>query len=343
MKTMLESQERAFNSALEIVVQQMNDQINKLEDKVRDLTASLEFTQKEVDDLKNYAKVHEQEKKETKTKINQLTDEVKVSNIKNKELEDKINKQEDYSRRKNVRITGMKESGGTETWEQTAASVTSLLENKMQLSGLVLERAHRVGPLREGKPRPIVARFLRYCDREAVLRNRTKLKGINIYVNEDLCAASQAVKSAQFPQMREAKAQGKIAFFRHTKLIIKERIDNASAGRVQPPAREEGAVGGTFVGTEVAGVWRGDAVSSPVVPQGAGSLSKGAGGGDAVSSPVARQVAGACYSGAVGRGRDALSSSVARPSGSRSQSPAVPPASSQGGTGKMNLRKSTKK
>ena len=88
MKTMLESQERAFNSALEIVVKQMNDQIHKLEDKVRDLTASLEFTQKEVDDLKNYAKVHEQEKKETKTKINQLTDEVKSSNIKNKELEE---------------------------------------------------------------------------------------------------------------------------------------------------------------------------------------------------------------------------------------------------------------
>ena len=140
MKTMLESQERAFNSALEIVVKQMNDQIHKLEDKVRDLTASLEFTQKEVDDLKNYAKVHEQEKKETKTKINQLTDEVKSSNIKNKELEDRINMQEDYSRRKNVRITCMKESGGTETWEQTAASVTSLLENKMQLSGIMLER-----------------------------------------------------------------------------------------------------------------------------------------------------------------------------------------------------------
>ena len=59
LKTMLDSQERAFNSALEIVLKQMNDQINKLEGKVLDLTTSLEFTQRKVDDLQSKAKEHE--------------------------------------------------------------------------------------------------------------------------------------------------------------------------------------------------------------------------------------------------------------------------------------------
>lgn len=273
MKTMLESQERAFNSALEIVVKQMNDHINKLENKVLDLTTSLEFTQREVDDLKSKGKDHEKDNKENKTKINQLTEQLESSNKKIKELEDRINQQEDYSRRKNIRISGLEERSSTETWEQTAAAVTSVLEDKMQLPGIVLERAHRVGLRREGKPRPIVARFSRYSDREAVLRNGRKLKGSNIFVNEDLCAASQAIKSSQFPLMKQARAQGKIAFFRHTKLIIREKMEGSSTGLRQPSAGMEGAVGGVtggdrgesgpaaddgvITGTQVAGAWSG--------------------------------------------------------------------------------------
>lgn len=272
MKAILESQERAFNSALEIVVKQMNDHINKLEGKVLDLTSSLEFTQREFDDLKATVKDHEKVNKENNIKINKLTEELESSNKKINELEDRVNHQEDYSRRKNVRISGMEERDDSETWEQTAAAVTSVLEDKMQLSGLVVERAHRVGVHREGKPRPVVARFLRYCDREAVLRNGRKLKGTNIFVNEDLCPASQAIKSSQFPMMKKAKAQGKIAFFRHTKLIIRDKMVDSSAGLSIPSVMEEGAVGGAVddgrngsgpaaggvvTGTQVAGAWSG--------------------------------------------------------------------------------------
>lgn len=39
----------------------MNDQIYKLEGKISDLTSSLEFTQREVDDLKHNAKDHDKE------------------------------------------------------------------------------------------------------------------------------------------------------------------------------------------------------------------------------------------------------------------------------------------
>ena len=117
---------------------------------------------------------------------------------------------EDYGRR-NIRITGMEERRGGETWEQTAAMVLSLLDDKMQLPGLELERAHRVGQRRDARPRPIVACFSRYSDREAVMRSARKLKGINIYLNDNLCAASQAIKNAQMPELKQARAQETIA------------------------------------------------------------------------------------------------------------------------------------
>ncbi|KAK3868160.1 hypothetical protein Pcinc_026420 [Petrolisthes cinctipes] len=158
LKSMLESQERAHKAAMEMMVKQMNDQIKKLEGKVSDLTVSLEFTQQEVDELK--AEIKEQ---------------TKSSQEKMKQLEERINYQEDYSRKKNVRISGVEERDGNETWEQLVKTVTSLLQDKLQLEGLELERAHRVGARRDAKPRTIVARFSRYCDREAVMR---KARGV---------------------------------------------------------------------------------------------------------------------------------------------------------------------
>ena len=96
-----------------------------------------------------------------------------------------------------------------------------MIEEKLQLPAVKLERAHRTGPVSQTGHRVIVTRFEKFGEREAVIRNSRKLKYWNIYINEDLCAASQELKKKQFPLLKKAKEEGKIAFFRHTKLIIK--------------------------------------------------------------------------------------------------------------------------
>ena len=274
VKILLESQERAFKTAMDTIVKQMNDQISKLEAEVSDLTTSLEFTQHEVDELKANAREQNKEKNEDKAAIEKLVK-------KAKDLEEKVIYQEDYSRRKNLRISGLEERVN-ETWEQTSAAVASLLESKLQLPGVVLERAHRVGPRSDAKPRTVVARFTRYGDRDAAIRRGSYLKGTNIFLNEDLSAASQAIKKAQMPLFKQARAEGKIAFFRHTKLIIREKTDNTSAGRRQPLPKEEGAVGGARDGSlDGAGHDVGGVVTGTQV---AGAWSSGGGGDDARST-----------------------------------------------------------
>lgn len=219
----LESQERAYKTAMEIVVKNLTDRIDRLEATVSDLTASLEFSQNEIDSLKSTIKTHEAEQVASKKTIDKLSQHIDITQRRIEDMEDRINYQEDYSRRNNIRISGVEELNSEQTWEQTAAVVTSLLEDKLQLPDLELERAHRVGQHRDGKHRPIVARFSRFCDREAVMRNARKLRGTNVYINDDLCAASQAIKNAQLPLLKQARALGKTAYFRHTKLIVKER------------------------------------------------------------------------------------------------------------------------
>ena len=77
-----------------------------------------------------------------------------------KELENRANYQEDYNRWNNLQITGVEEQAEGETWEQTAIIVNKLLEDKLQLPNIHLERAHRVGRRDDvHRSRPIIARF----------------------------------------------------------------------------------------------------------------------------------------------------------------------------------------
>ena len=132
----------------------------------------------------------------------------------------------------------------------------TLLQSKLQLPAMTIERAHRVGQQQTHAPRTIVARFAHFSDREAAMRNARKLKGTRIFINEDLCPASQEMVKSQLPQLKQARADGKIAFFRHTRLIIKDRTttvirqpaashnhnneDEAEEGRLGPGASRPG-------------------------------------------------------------------------------------------------------
>lgn len=230
VKVLLNSHEQAFRTSMNIVTEQLSARIKSLENTVAELTRSLEFTQAEAVDLKSYIK----ELKKTNSEQSKIIGnyEVKVN-----ELEHKVNYQEDYNRRKNLRFSGVQEPTN-ETWEQTAKRVTEILEEKLDLTSVQIDRAHRVGPRTTTRPRVIVVRFDKYADRETVLRNARKLKGSGIFINEDLCPASQEKKNQQLPTLQRARLEGKIAYFRHTKLVIKEREgyqhDNQGPRSVSP-------------------------------------------------------------------------------------------------------------
>lgn len=277
VKVLLETQERTFKTALDIVVEQLNSRIKTAEGTITDLIKSLEFSQSEVKDLQGEVKVLRKADIENKATIDFLK-------LKVEELERRSNYQEDYNRRNNLRITGIREQPGGETWEETAKIVSELLEEKMQLPSMKIERAHRTGPIAASRPRTVVARFERFGDREAVIRNARKLKGSGIYINEDLCPASLELKNSQIPLMKKAREEGKMAFFRHTKLIIKERAERrsgtASGGlstSVAEASRELHSGGAAAAGEGVlldvkslgVGVGGGDGASSSTHPGGA--------------------------------------------------------------------------
>ena len=88
------------------------------------------------------------------------------------------------------------------------------------------------------RPQTIMARFERFGNREAMVRNARKLKETGIFINEDLCPASQEINKSQFPLTKKARENGKIAFFVF-KLIIKERTSERSG-----PTSDDAATSG---------------------------------------------------------------------------------------------------
>ena len=76
------------------------------------------------------------------------------------------------------------------------------------------QRIHRVGKRSGKKPRPIIARFLRYSDREEVLlRAKTSLKGKDCGVFEDMPKELYQLRKAQMKKLQNAKHNGSTAFF----------------------------------------------------------------------------------------------------------------------------------
>ena len=231
-------------------MKQVNENITSLNCRVNELTTSVEFSQKEVEDLKEAKKEYKQLMKTNNEVMRKLKEDLQAREKCIVDLEERVNYQEDYSRRSNVHIFGMEERE-EETWEQTCIMVRKLCEEKLQLPDIQLERAHRVGQRNHQRSRPFIARFMRFADREAVMRNVAKLRGTRIFINEDLCAASQALRKSQLPLLKQARSDGKTAYFRYTKLIIKEKssVTGGALVRGGAPASGHGVASEAGFGT----------------------------------------------------------------------------------------------
>ena len=90
-----------------------------------------------------------------------------------------------------------------------------------------IQRVHRVGKSNKGKPRPILARFLRFQDRERILRQGLKLKGTEYMMLQDFPQEIIEKRHKRMPKLKEAKGKGlRVSFSKSEpdKLIINGKI-----------------------------------------------------------------------------------------------------------------------
>ena len=101
-----------------------------------------------------------------------------------KELENKLLYAEVYQRRENLRFYGISEE---EEGGDCRMVLNSFLEQQCGVQTEGFQRVHRIGKTHDdGSPRAIIARFLRYSDREAVFSKAKSLKDSGYRIAADL-------------------------------------------------------------------------------------------------------------------------------------------------------------
>lgn len=136
------------------------------------------------------------------TKIDVLTagiDSLKSDNINlEKKLEGRMTQMEQYSRRNNLRVFGVQEEDGENVEDKLSQIFTTKLQ--VQLPGFAIDRAHRIGKVRNGAPgsapRAIIVKFVSYKYKDIVFRAKKLLKNTKILITEDLAHGRMEVFSA---------------------------------------------------------------------------------------------------------------------------------------------------
>ena len=236
----LDSSISTINKKLENVMEKgdgsiramMNEMIGQMKESVvQTVVKSIEILEGKLFEREEKCDKIEAELKDLETKLH----EQKASN---ENLEKKIvelaedryryeNQAEQYSRRNNINIIGLDDDNKKENALQTANKVINLL-NEKEVCTLTLkdfDMAHRL-PNKEDKAvknRKVIVKFVSRYVKEQVMRNKRKLAGTGVFINEDLTHLNQEVLMSVKKKMKE---EVKEAWSHNGKLLYKNMTDN---------------------------------------------------------------------------------------------------------------------
>ena len=218
IKEFMSLQQDAYKDATSLLFNSLNKRIEDQNDIIFELRRSLEYSQNELQSVKT-------DLSDCKNQLKQKSDLLNDNQLQINGLQQQVANIEDYSRKKNVRIEGIMEIK-QENWEQTQSRIQKLFDKKMELENVKVDFAHRISNGGGSGPRTIIAKLNHDTDREKVLKSSWKLKGTQIFINEDLSEHTLQKRKEKFPDLKKARQAGKIAYFIKDRLIIRERNGN---------------------------------------------------------------------------------------------------------------------
>ena len=227
---LLDLHSQAYNEATNLLFSALTKRLDDQFKYITELKVSLEYTQAECKDIKDENQLLKSDLIDCKKKINENAETIT-------KMQDKIDSLEDYSRRNNLRINGLNEEQG-ENNEILEVKLKKIFTEKLGVDNVTINSIHRL-PKKQSNdthhsgPRTIIAQLSTTKDKDRTMKNTWKLKDSNIYINDDVCDNTAKTRRDLIPQMKSAKAAGKIAFFQGNKLIIKDRKRNMETNGTQ--------------------------------------------------------------------------------------------------------------
>ena len=187
----------------------------KVEEENKQLSNTTDSTEIELTDLK-------QSLASTCSQVASNSDELQKLNIEVQKLKCCNIKLEAYTHRENIKIFNLPEIAG-ETSGDTENLVRSMFEEKMKIAKedvdeIRFERVHCLptqrNPHRSSKPRPVIAKFSFYQDKQFVWSSVRKLKDTGIGLSHDYPKEIDEIQEKLYPLLKKAKSEKQQAFFK---------------------------------------------------------------------------------------------------------------------------------
>ena len=204
---------------LDIIEEAVNDlrkSFDKLEGRIQTLEDAYKTTKQDVEGLKESLNANNEDKQKTSERLGKFEEKTnsglaalekennKLSALV-KEIENKNLYLEAYSRRENVKFENIPEE---DPKEDTEMVLRSFLERELGFSdaaNIEIQRVHRLEKKKEEKPRPILARFLRYKDCEKLYSLGHRLRGTDFKMYQDLPFEIVERRRTQMETFKKAK------------------------------------------------------------------------------------------------------------------------------------------
>ena len=203
-------------------VQRLETALSGVKSDITELQSKTTQMKKVSDDIEAGLNNVNTEVEELRKKMGENEKEIKLIN-------DRCLYQEVYNRRENLRFLGFPEATSNE--EVASETVYQFLERELELEGvrdIEFQRVHRIGKKKAGAVRPIIARFLRFPDRERIFRRALEVRDVTeVRVFTDLPKEIQERRKKQWPKLKKAREEGKVASFDRKepdKLYIDEHL-----------------------------------------------------------------------------------------------------------------------
>ncbi|XP_051980432.1 uncharacterized protein si:ch211-196c10.15 [Xyrauchen texanus] len=183
--------------------------IKKNADTIETLKESSEFLFKEVQDMKTEIKT---------VKIASDDHQKRITG-----LEDRVNEMERYHRRWNLRLYGLPEQEGEDVKQRVIDICKAVIQDPEEDLRSQIDVSHRIGRREDGKTRPVITRFALRSAKEKVwkcAKNSEFLKIKKLKFGEDLTTKDKETRTKLWPQIEEARKQGRRAFFVGARAII---------------------------------------------------------------------------------------------------------------------------
>ena len=203
-------------------IKSIKNEVSGLREELKGLKESLEFAEKEIECLK-------EKMADTTTTIKEHNEDTEFFEGVIDALKWRNIKLEAYTRRENIKIFNVKEESGENTEELfRKLFVTKLQIPNKDVTNIRFESAHRIPSRapdrRSSRPRPVIARFSFYQEKEFVRSFCKNLKGTDIGIAHDFPREIEEIHKTLYPVLKKAKREQQRAYFNFDKLIIDGRI-----------------------------------------------------------------------------------------------------------------------